>query len=89
MTFNFGVGSKKSLNCISRSPFVVNDLNFFFSFSDDFHFARKKKHPELAHRSHEFFDPSLAPPFPTREDQNRERVSFLKITFVIKSSIHL
>jgi len=41
--------------------------------SDDFHFARKKKHPELAHRSHEFFDPSLAPPFPTREDQNRER----------------
>ena len=27
---------------------------------DDFNFARKKKHPELAYRSHEFFDMSLA-----------------------------
>ena len=29
-------------------------------FTDDFNFARKKKHPELAYRSHEFFDMSLA-----------------------------
>ena len=48
-------------------------------FPDDFHFTRKKKHPEIAHRSHEFFDPSLAPAFPTRAshnqyDSSRERV---------------
>ena len=37
---------------------------------DDFlSFSRKKKHPHLAHRSHEFFDASLAPPFPTRTSQ--------------------
>ncbi|TRY70993.1 hypothetical protein TCAL_02422 [Tigriopus californicus] len=34
---------------------------------DDFlTFSRKKKHPDQAYRSHEFFDASLAPPFPTR-----------------------
>ena len=27
---------------------------------DDFNFSRKKKHPEVAYRSHEFFDTSLA-----------------------------
>ena len=54
---------------LSKCPFYV---------SDDFHFPRKKKHPELAYRSHEFFDPSLAPAFPTRQElsqaANRERV---------------
>ena len=39
---------------------------------DDFlSFPRKKKHPEMAHRSHEFFDASLAPPFPTRSSQRQ------------------
>eukprot|EP00095_Tigriopus_kingsejongensis_P008521 maker-scaffold81_size397536-snap-gene-0.16 protein:Tk08521 transcript:maker-scaffold81_size397536-snap-gene-0.16-mRNA-1 annotation:"IP15232p" len=34
---------------------------------DDFlTFSRKKKHPDVAYKSHEFFDASLAPPFPTR-----------------------
>ena len=52
---------------------------FLLHFPDDFHFTRKKKHPEIAHRSHEFFDPSLAPAFPTRAshnqyDSSRERV---------------
>ena len=27
--------------------------------SDDFNFSRKKKHPDVAYRSHEFFDTSL------------------------------
>ena len=39
---------------------------------DDFlSFSRKKKNPQLAHRSHEFFDASLAPPFPTRSSQRQ------------------
>jgi hypothetical protein len=27
---------------------------------------RKKKHPDVAYKSHEFFDTSLAPGFPVR-----------------------
>ena len=55
------------------------DFNWDSCFTDDFHFTRKKKHPEVAYRSHEFFDPSLAPAFPTRAshnqyDSSRERV---------------
>ena len=40
--------------------------------ADDFlSFSRKKKNPQLAHRSHQFFDVSLAPPFPTRSSQRQ------------------
>ena len=35
-------------------------LIFCISTLDDFNFSRKKKHPEVAYRSHEFFDTSLA-----------------------------
>ena len=38
-------------------------------------FSRKKKHPDLAYRSHELFDAALAPPFPTRTILNQERES--------------
>jgi hypothetical protein len=38
---------------------------------DDFLSLRKKKHFEVAYRSHEFFDSSLAPPFPTRSSQQQ------------------
>ncbi len=38
-------------------------------------FSRKKKHPDLAYRSHEFFDSALAPPFPTRTFLQGERES--------------
>ena len=30
-----------------------------YNLSDDFNFSRKKKHPDVAYRSHEFFDTSL------------------------------
>ena len=60
---------------VALVSFTVVKPSIGFDFSDDFHFPRKKKHPEVAYRSHEFFDPALAPAFPTREDQNRERVS--------------
>ena len=44
---------------------------FCFWHADDFlSFSRKKKHPELAYKSHEFFDSKLAPPFPTRSVLN-------------------
>ena len=47
-------------------------FNNYPTVPDDFlSFSRKKKHPHLAHRSHEFFDASLAPPFPTRTSQRQ------------------
>ena len=69
---------------------------FLYYFSDEFNFTRKKKHPDVAYRSHEFFDPSLAPAFPTRgrssassqrdavdSSSARERVSISKWLFLI------
>ena len=47
-------------------------IQHFETIPDDFlSFSRKKKNPQLAHRSHEFFDASLAPPFPTRSSQRQ------------------
>ena len=77
-----GVGREKTkqyLLCIAPK-FILNEvltkqqfvfplihyIRSLFIFSDEFNFTRKKKHPDLAYRSHEFFDPSLAPAFPTR-----------------------
>ena len=40
--------------------FSFKSSNTLKTFSDDFNFSRKKKHPDVAYRSHEFFDSSLA-----------------------------
>ena len=68
-----------SRDCAGAPENLILTRFFLLHFPDDFHFTRKKKHPEIAHRSHEFFDPSLAPAFPTRAshnqyDSSRERV---------------
>ncbi len=55
-----------------RPNFPTNLAHFAFLLVlvDDFlSFSRKKKHPDLAYKSHELFDVSLAPPFPTRVSQ--------------------
>ena len=55
-----------------KSPVLNTYLSDHLAIADDFlSFPRKKKHPEMAHRSHEFFDASLAPPFPTRSSQRQ------------------
>ena len=54
-----------SSHCIAYSFSTLTLPDDFMSFS------RKKKNPQLAHRSHEFFDASLAPPFPTRSSQRQ------------------
>ena len=77
-----------SRDCAGAPENLILTRFFLLHFPDDFHFTRKKKHPEIAHRSHEFFDPSLAPAFPTRAshnqyDSSRERV---RNTFYCRAS---
>ena len=52
-----------------------NPMVYLYFLDDFMSFSRKKKHPDLAYRSHELFDAALAPPFPTRTILNQERES--------------
>ena len=67
--------------------FSTKCLTFFtFLFSiigiDGAEFSRKKKHPEIAYKSHDFFDPSaVAAPRTTRAS----RVSFYIFFIFIKA----
>ena len=60
--------------------------HIFAFISADFPFMRKKKHPDVAYKSHEFFDMSLAPGYPHRSSGSDAVDSRTEVSFYNKGS---
>ena len=72
--------------CIALTCLYKEAITFLLFVPGDFPFMRKKKHPDVAYKSHEFFDVSLAPGFPGRSS-GADAVDVRANDFILKDCL--